>query len=885
MIDEKNIIERVISRLEQLQIEAVQESVSLKVILDEITKLDQAIVAELTRLSQKRNESGLSAEEQLFINKLIQYRERNSKIQSANREVKTVNYNEQLRIKIEKEVEKGLNLDEKIIESLYSNFSSLTEEFKEQYYNRISQAILSNESDAKKVTGLKGAVFEMSRINLVVEQGQEKLMENVDALSVEYSAFQEAPEVFNAEYAYIEKLPEKLRSKVLKYYSFDNDKKTWTINSGVGLNKVKSIFSEIEMVGFLLAEINHGGAPVQKRKSEVDIDVPIKRKNKKGENVPYIYETKAYPRRIFGKMISNYNQLLKYDEAVNQGLADGISVEIEGRIDPDFLKWAAGASIEDLGAIPSVEIIYNLPLPSGNEYRFVLKRTKKENGLAFRNNDKKYTDDDKKIIAGIQKGIIDKSIFGILSELNSEDFSENIKQYVANPGLIDDAKTYYQYEKQYKETLWKKLLNKSQEGKINTENKRSAISEYANRSYVESVVIEYQAYLSQNPEIAKAKKSYILMPDKISEVIEKIMEMIQKISNFEISRQKNEFIEGTEKKRVELGYRGQVGGVALDIEHIMIDAIQDVNKKGDKAGRSYNNQERFQSFIQVAEKLKTKESQRYIEIEIYDPEINKFSKQRGLAQAKKLENELIVDNLKRLEKKVSDLELENKRDSALKNNKHRIEKLKIALFDLNERKNMAIKDIQAEAKKIKDFSKVKEISEYFMLETQKIQQKLIEAHIETIGGKKAYEKIAKRISRIVDQDIVKYIYTANSNGSIVMDEEVIRSDVSGRAAHSELAQGRNIYGAGEMVFAKHSEIFRDYAEWKKWSETANFDKPWRLTEINNGSGHYRPSVETLKYVENLVKKENKGNDLNIAQVKLNDSIMRGLKLKEAGVFV
>jgi hypothetical protein len=91
------------------------------------------------------------------------------------------------------------------------------------------------------------------------------------------------------------------------------------------------------------------------------------------------------------------------------------------------------------------------------------------------------------------------------------------------------------------------------------------------------------------------------------------------------------------------------------------------------------------------------------------------------------------------------------------------------------------------------------------------------------------------------------------DGEIVVGEEIIRGDVSGRAAHSELAQGRNVYGAGELAFTKSK------------------DGQWTLSEINNGSGHYRPSVLTLPYVKNLLKSRG----IDTSTVELRDTLLRG----------
>ena len=111
-------------------------------------------------------------------------------------------------------------------------------------------------------------------------------------------------------------------------------------------------------------------------------------------------------------------------------------------------------------------------------------------------------------------------------------------------------------------------------------------------------------------------------------------------------------------------------------------------------------------------------------------------------------------------------------------------------------------------------------------------------------------------------ELAKFAYVATSDGETIADEEVIRGGTTtGRAAHSELAQGRNVYGAGENVFSKTS------------------DGNWVLTEINNGSGHYRPSASVLPYVKNLIA--SKGVDTTFARTR--DAIMRGTPLVDVTI--
>ena len=61
------------------------------------------------------------------------------------------------------------------------------------------------------------------------------------------------------------------------------------------------------------------------------------------------------------------NQALKYQTAIERGVVSGATIEVRGRIDIDFLAWAMGTAIDDPGAVPDVEIVYTVDLPSGKE--------------------------------------------------------------------------------------------------------------------------------------------------------------------------------------------------------------------------------------------------------------------------------------------------------------------------------------------------------------------------------------------------------------------------------------------------------------------------------------------------------------------------------------
>jgi len=712
----------------------------------------------------------------------------------------------------------------------------IPEKFRQKYVESL-EGFLSNKNEVSSRTGVRGLVFELSRINTLTNQG-------------------------------------------LEVVDFDQE-----------------MPPSVEYFGFEKNATDFTQEPTKKLKSQIEFDVPVARDGKS-----YVYEAKSYHRMQYGSLATQRNQLLKYQTAIERGAVEGATVEIRGRIDPNFLKWATGTNIAEAGSIPDVEIIYTFELPSGAEYRFVLKRSRKHNGLKFQNEGRSNTPEstlkllkekhpdqyaelmskfgteeeianklaeDRKIINGLQKSVLDRSIIGIITNVNVENPSAELQPYLEDPTTIESVSLFDEYETLRKETIYKKLLTKREI--INVDNKRSSYSEFATRDYVEKSLREYQAYLQQNPEMARIKKAYILDGEEsIQMVINKVMALVEKIKSFELARRQNE--ENPEnherERREEMGYVGLPEGVALDIEHITIDAIQEVNKKKGQTGRSYENIERFKD-VEAVKQYLPDQDRRYLEIAIYDPVTGKTERNIDVndTHIKRTSVELLKENIKRVEDKIKLImnrfeELNQKTDKT----PEEVKELKqlTARLKAKEMQGKKIESVKhsiellktekvAHVKTEKDNTKKKAIAQEYDEKISREMEKLAGLYKEIIGGDREWDKIAKRISEKIDQNLIKFIYAVGSNGEIIVGEEIIRGDVSGRAAHSELAQGRNVYGAGELAFSK------------------NKDGQWILTEINNGSGHYRPSVLTCSFVKKLL--ELKG--INTSKVEIRDTLLRG----------
>ncbi|HLC69821.1 MAG TPA: hypothetical protein VJH75_02135 [Patescibacteria group bacterium] len=791
-------------------------------------------------------------------------------------------------------------------------FNKLPVEVRKKYHKRLVET-LKNPDLISTITALRGATFEMSRWVVIQSQGLEKLDPTHSGTTIK-----------------------------VDFVGYGQPQKGHKLDDELG--------------------------PIHPHKSSpIEIDVPVMRDGKM-----LVYETKKYTRMAYGSESGSRNQILKYQAAIEQGKIAAATVEISGRVDRNFLQWAMGERVGDFGAVPQVEMIYSYQLPSGKEYRFVLKRTRGKDGLKF-TNEERYDETDLKIVRAIQQSIADKRIIGLICDVNisPDEASEDLKPFLDNPRGITDLEVFDEYDELQRLVTTRKLNEIHEKSLVNKDNRRGALNpEFANPAFIRKLVEEFQDFLAQNPAIAAAKGAYVLKPEQIELAVERTMAALEKVATFESTRLSGEDEVPKKEERVRMGYTGRVEGVTLDVDHVMMDAIYSIVKEGfeeplakkavgdqnlplfftphptregiwvfkfksqkefeaqlvtdpvlkqayDKMPRnkkdslaktfkesefvrSYDWPERFQEAEQLPKMLEGQD-RRYQEIQISDP---KNSDNQIIRQAdtndtaiRKTEYLILKENIKRAREYVKG----GKRESQEKRNISKIEAELVVLEAesdsktkamqkvaeeqgreiqakvgplLGERKrlekaNAPAAEIAAVVTQIDEFNRQRSalFNELRVLSTEnQIKEQALYEQLESLYKKiiptAEWNTFAQSIIKRIDQNIIKFIYAVTADGKVVVQEEVIRGDVSGRAAHSELAQGRNTYGAGELAFEK-------------------IGNNWVLVEINNGSGHYRPdAVATLPYVKSLLAQKG----LDVSQVELVNSILRGAPLKDASVF-
>ncbi|MFN7159991.1 MAG: hypothetical protein ACK4NC_00090 [Candidatus Gracilibacteria bacterium] len=786
----------------------------------------------------------------------------------------------QIPVDYKKFLEDTLSSEEEIEQELADKFqhayAKLPIHLQEKFYKQIKSSIhkLSNALDKSGL--LHGALFEITRINKLTEQGLEKITTSLPPLEFTFEGIEEFLRSFSGPEQLAEKLPERQKARFLSAFSYADG--GWTAHEGVSPKVLTDVFKAPPFALIIVTELLKGGYKAQ-RNSEVRFDVPMIREQPE-KTMPYIYEIKTYGRNTLGHYPHHFNQLLKYNYAVEHDLVAGCTLEANGLIDMNFLKWATGSGIGDLGHLPHVEIIYNLKLPSGNDYRFILKKAlKHRKGLRFHNDDMLYTEEDKKVIAGLQEAIYDSSILQVLFSFKDEYFSSDVKPFLNNSLGIIDNDLYNIYEKEKNKSIWEQLVKKHSNQIINLNNAHDVFSTDSSEESIGQAIENLQNFLTQNPHLTRAKEAYAIPEKDLETVLKKTVDYVHKIQDF----QKKMKTVSHFPSRKEKGYTGKDEGIALDIQHIIMDVIREI-KFG---GLSYYDSNQFQYVQQLPEILEKRESQRKIVCEIFDPKDKRtVSKSHvTLEGMNQIILNLLRENTSRVEREIwmhineeylSEAEKEGLKSISFNGQKKHYTKKMQTAAKVKENYARKVQKLQTLIKNYKTLSDVLKkdhtlpLAREYEEEKEYLENKL-EILTEILGNKSEYNKIAVRISKIIDQDILKFIYTVSWDETIKILEENLSENATRRPPHSVIAGGHNVFGAGEFVFKKHQKQFNDIKAWEMWNNTLT-PKAWELVEINNGSGHYRPSSSTLPYVLNLMKNYK----FNTKNAITNDTLTRGL---------
>ncbi len=571
------------------------------------------------------------------------------------------------------------------------------------------------------------------------------------------------------------------------------------------------------------------------------------------------------------------NELLEF-QAIAQALRiDGKpcigSVEMTGRVDPQFMRWASGADFTEQGALPHLTFIYSLPLPSDKIFRFILKRGDKTTPPI--KDISEYSDEERRIITGVHQAILDRSIFTLLNlfeprpSIGSSYRAELLRM---NPFLEPDPDCILAFDEERLRGLWRALIEKADQAKVAHNQSLSILSPQCTEAEVRRVYREMQSQSSRDLHVGLDPRAFLLEPQHEDAVVTEAWRRIQKITDFEQERARQSAISGTAEwqdtqRRIKLGYSGPPEGFSLTIPFVLTDVIKAFKhklaaKSEAKPCRSYEHPERFPELTQITELLAGLPEQRYLEVTVRDPRLEdpqldkkrKFEPRQVIAVAQadksmaRLEQRIIAENERRQDELLlgsaseiilaSFTELEHAADTIKKAREIKIQraaaeaKVKKVTFSPEER-NALCREEETALAELRQKKAALLTRSPSMLAEQTL-------HLITIAG-------------ILDQELAKVIYCVLADHRVIINREFFRERVV-HETHSEQAQGRNIYAGGELVFARHDLQFSTFAEWQDFQVSLrnNVPRPWHLQEINDGTGHYLVKGDSLAYGRRVI---------------------------------
>lgn len=640
------------------------------------------------------------------------------------------------------------------------------------------------------------------------------------------------------------------------------------------------------------------------------------------DDKPFIYKAKYTPVRRFGEIDPNaqdshydYNLLLKYNEAVEQGLICGAAIEIRGLIDPHFIDWACGTSVFERGDIPHVQLIYNMPLPSGAEYRFTFKKAETlAEELDIANKSDTYTAEDMAVIHGIQNALrtgnqlqlneimTGQSVFSQKGDLKSEfqQFSCPLRE-----AELSDPTFYDNYLEIMKTGIWRRAANIKPEfynhdkdtifspENLDIENDTHALSarlETFQTELRQSASIIKDRLLGDNPDSPEYAEIF-------QDVVMTFSRNIAHIRELEKQRRIDEMnMPSLINNRRHKGWHGLENGYQMTLHFIMVDSIDIVkNKRAENVkDKSYTHPEgRFMDTNALLDMLETRKDEHNTTLIVYNPKASQKQKKRqsfSQPTEEQIQRETILanrENIKALSqffvavgKGTEKLNAEER--ARFKKRKKQILGIQAEMASMGQERMEISKSMGAEAKKLG----LKKLPPEHPIPQRmnELQQQKLQAEARLYDTYKGILNSQRELSLLrsihsYEKNIIKLVYSVDHKGDITFEEEPLAYErATRRASHSELVDGGGVFGAGEIILEKSPD-----------------SKNWQIIEINNGSGHYRPPSDTLRYVANCmishlreayIARGMPANDAEDAmknmmkKARLTDTIARGITLRD-----
>lgn len=598
---------------------------------------------------------------------------------------------------------------------------------------------------------------------------------------------------------------------------------------------------------------------------------------------------------------------------------------LTGAPSQELLEWCRGGGPEDSGPIPAVNIMFELPLPSGASVPFVLKANSTGEKLERSLDPSAYDLQDTDIVLKLRQAIRGAALTGNLSfltDIQFEDYSDNVRKLITEtpPREVSFSGLRQLYAEQ-RASIWNQLksLATVSEGAAGTQEPL----EFRTREAFESHLVEMINQITTHPRNFRPDV-YFLNQSDIPAFLERYSNELFELHQHEIQDRKRRLSPQVQQVLEQELYAGPRAGYPLPLIVQLLDKIYDY-KQSEKASKQAAETDPLttptkttkianRSYVDIGIKLedltrdlRSNPPQRHVELSYFD---TTTGKERHIATEQEI---------RKFVKTIRSLLIRGTWDKATPRQKDLLKT--IIVFRLSEEiewlnldlslkvspKNTPIdifEDIAAQVKRLRKFADPEPAKADIL---NKLAQLMTE--VELLKFSFAYQpsnllwaRNAKKLDdlqasaeiaaikppnlfqnfRIVDGCLAKYIYAIGTSGTKKIARESLSRDgkIRLRPTHSQIAEGKTVWAAGELLVGTHDETFTSVHAWLQWLR----ENPWlegatdyRVLEVNNLSGHYLHTHESLKYAGQKLLPTLQASGFDTSRTRLVNRLLTGVE--------
>lgn len=636
-------------------------------------------------------------------------------------------------------------------------------------------------------------------------------------------------------------------------------------------------------------------------------------------------------RAPFGSLAGTRDEVIARQRDIETGRLELATIEIAGRVAPEFLKWIRGSSSICLGPAPDVEFLYSLVLPSGAPYTFVLRRSR----LASQkpeNPHTQYTSEDWDTIRYLGNYFSNSDHRENMTLLYS--FRRHDLPDVSDPDKyldeLDNLDRYIELRSKW----WLGVLSQVAESAKEYTRPREVDwldPAFENLEHFQTVV---EARLDVIPQKYpfRGEDFFVLTPEERERFLNKYVNRLYAICNEERERVNSADSEAEHNKRVEKKYFGPKEGFALPLDFMIMDMIVDLKTRDSFAvkraardgvspgqivipphiGRSYEKPERFFGIEDLPELIRSSTTKRHVEAKFFDPRTGIIDQVEGIENIHRRLTEVETENVKRAlgvmgEFMVSDdLEKSHGHISGAWHNMpwvfsftlrtlaREMRRADLALEDVSKNKSERLGSLSQELQR----SGSRNIREELKAAAAKLSEEVTKAESRRQLTRRVFVDVVKhflddyannhliRLDEISDQHLLRFAFSIGANSIPIISEEVIKREGRSRHTHSEQLGGKNMYAGGFLILSKHREVFHDAENWMKFCRylEKSTDLKWVASAITDESGHYLPSPNTLEYAAACIYPKLDQVNISHDRCELVDALSPGLKTQSLDIY-